>query len=193
MSTRAVIARPSGDGFEGRYHHFDGYPAGLGRTLWRLARHEEGPFDNLPAMMHTLLDAHYHWSTINNADWSKSAGYYGLDLDSTAPRPPACYCHGERSESDPGFIKSDGDDWSTEWAYVIDADSGTFTVFERTTSDGDHPFQAPFLSHEGLVWKPLLVTNVNDVEPDWCYIQNWCNDEAHPHHDALNKVREGVS
>jgi hypothetical protein len=38
MSTRAVIARqtdPDDPGcWEGRYHHWDGYPSGLGRALW---------------------------------------------------------------------------------------------------------------------------------------------------------------
>lgn len=39
MSTRAVIARRTGPGtFEGVYHHFDGYPAGLGAVLFDHAK-----------------------------------------------------------------------------------------------------------------------------------------------------------
>ena len=34
MSTRSLIARKTEDGFEGTYHHWDGYPTGLGYTLW---------------------------------------------------------------------------------------------------------------------------------------------------------------
>ena len=37
MSTREVIARQKGDVFEGRYHHWDSYPSGLGKALWELA------------------------------------------------------------------------------------------------------------------------------------------------------------
>jgi len=36
MATRGVIARKTEDGFEGRYHHFDSYPTGLGETLFDL-------------------------------------------------------------------------------------------------------------------------------------------------------------
>lgn len=35
MSTRSAIARPAGDGWEGRYHHFDGYPSGVGAAPGR--------------------------------------------------------------------------------------------------------------------------------------------------------------
>src|SRR3990170_984931 len=34
MSTRAVLARQTSDGWEGVYQHSDGYPTGLGRELW---------------------------------------------------------------------------------------------------------------------------------------------------------------
>ena len=34
MSTQAAIARRHGDGFLGVYHHWDGYPNALGKTLW---------------------------------------------------------------------------------------------------------------------------------------------------------------
>lgn len=35
MSTRSVIARPEGDGFIGRYAHWDGYPTCRGAQLWQ--------------------------------------------------------------------------------------------------------------------------------------------------------------
>ena len=34
MSTRGVIARPKGDGWEGTFHGSDAYPSGLGMRLW---------------------------------------------------------------------------------------------------------------------------------------------------------------
>lgn len=78
MSTRAVIARRNqeGAGFEGRYHHWDGYPKGLGATLWELYH---GHFrKDLGTMLQVLLDDHpAGWSTINNADWNLVPGYVG--------------------------------------------------------------------------------------------------------------------
>ena len=56
MSTRSVIARPTETGFLGRYHHWDGYPAGLGATLYENYR---GHFQrDLDAMCRFLLDDH---------------------------------------------------------------------------------------------------------------------------------------
>ena len=76
MGTRGIIARPTpGDGFEGRYHHWDSYPEGLGATLYNLANSDT--FPNLHKMMAFLIDEHpAGWSTINRADWSMSAGYH---------------------------------------------------------------------------------------------------------------------
>lgn len=78
MSTRAVIARPAPtpdnpDAFVGVYHHFDGYPTGLGATLYYLYR---GHFArDGHAMLRTLLDEHpAGWSTIYG-DFAVKPGY----------------------------------------------------------------------------------------------------------------------
>jgi len=71
MSTRGVIARPNGDGFVGRYHHWDSYPSGLGRTLYRWA--QQMPLDQ---MLKMLIDEHpAGWSTIVGSDPSLTPGY----------------------------------------------------------------------------------------------------------------------
>lgn len=73
MSTRSTIAREHGTGFKGVYHHWDGYPSGLGHTLFHLYR---GHFKkNLRAMLRFLIDDHPQgWSTIVNADFTLPAG-----------------------------------------------------------------------------------------------------------------------
>lgn len=74
MSTRSVIARPTGDGFAGRYHHRDGYPEGLGAELWGLFHSRYG--GDLDAMTAELIDAHpAGWSCIVGADWSQEPGF----------------------------------------------------------------------------------------------------------------------
>lgn len=71
MSTRGVIARQNGDGFTGRYHHWDSYPAGLGATLYQWA--QRMPLDQ---MLKVLIDEHpAGWSTIVNTDPSLPPGY----------------------------------------------------------------------------------------------------------------------
>lgn len=80
MSTRSAIARPvpSEDGkikFVGVYHHWDGYPQGLGATLFELYN---GFFKrDLDAMLKTLIDDHpAGWSTINGKDLSLAPGFH---------------------------------------------------------------------------------------------------------------------
>ena len=74
MSTRGVIARWSKDGgFVGRYHHWDSYPSGLGKTLYEWA--QRMPLDR---MLRLLLDEHpAGWSTIVGTDPTLEPGYVG--------------------------------------------------------------------------------------------------------------------
>jgi len=75
MSTRGAIARLNGNGgFKGVYNHFDSYPEGLGRTLFKIYR--EVFNKDLKAMTKFLIDDHpAGWSTINGCDFSLPAGY----------------------------------------------------------------------------------------------------------------------
>jgi len=72
MSTRSVIARKTQTGFSGAYHHWDGYPSGLGATLFEVRnRFYKG---DTARMLNYLIDANpAGWSTINS-DWTKPAG-----------------------------------------------------------------------------------------------------------------------
>lgn len=73
MSTRSVIARKTQTGFTGVYHHWDGYPSGLGAMLFEL---RNGHFKrDTQAMLRYLIDEHpAGWSTIINADFSLPSG-----------------------------------------------------------------------------------------------------------------------
>lgn len=132
MSTRGVIARPKGDEWEGRYHHFDGYPSGLGKTLWDLIQ-EWG----VEKAHRVLIDEHTGWSTINGRDWTQEPGY---DRRSA----PACYCHGARHE-DGWMMTRSGNNANTEWAYVIGALA--LVIEERVSHDwralGSYPYDGP--------------------------------------------------
>jgi len=129
MSTRAIIARPRGDGFVGRYHHWDGYPTGLGAALWELANTQfKG---NLSGMLEVLLDKHKAgWSTIMGqrgaADFSEPIGW----SETHDTNQPQCYCHGGRHEKAQVFDSTQKETWC-EWAYVITQTTETMAVLVR--------------------------------------------------------------
>ena len=133
MSTRGIIARPTeGDGFIGRYHHFDAYPSGLGMQLIELIN--EWGVSNTAK---TLIDDHpAGWSSIFG-DWSKEPGFLEFnnpDREELNGRPQ-CYCHGDRNEVEQVF---DNTDSGCEFAYVLDEDTNEMTVYETQRNDGSH-------------------------------------------------------
>jgi hypothetical protein len=151
MSTRSIIARATGEGtFKGVYHHWDGYPTGLGKNLTEIL---VSPFANdLPRMLHALIDEHpAGWSTIVHKDFTLAPGYTwenvkhpscegksdaeyhaAMETYRTMPdmRRPQCYCHGERCEE--AQTLTECDDANTEWAYVFDEDERVMHVRHRT-------------------------------------------------------------
>lgn len=143
MSTRSVIARPLGDGFEGRYCHSDGYPSGVGAHLHEQYRTAFG--GDLDAMTKTLIDDEgVGWSAICGYDLSKPPCWvdtygegngvpipddlkdergYVTDYGALYERfGPQSYTHrGETAQGDQ-MIRWTGngeDMWGTEWAYVL--------------------------------------------------------------------------
>lgn len=167
MSTRSVIARPvEGPSFawEGRYHHSDGYPSGVGKTLWELLHGRFAGEES--ALLKVLLDDHpAGWSNIIDADWSQEPGF----LNHRSPAEgqtwaefsrtcrPQCYCHGARDEEGQDFITSEGDDWGTEWCYVINLFDRTLTVRENVDYETGGKER----------WRLKAVVPLDGPEPDW--------------------------
>lgn len=87
MGTRSVIAEPFGDGFRGRYHHWDGYPSGLGHQLWDLYHgHFAGDVEAMTTYL--ITDEPVGWSTINGADFDQPKGWH----DAHDPQSPCALC-----------------------------------------------------------------------------------------------------
>ena len=135
MSTRSIIARKTEEGFAGVYHHWDGYPVGLGQTLYRMYKH----VPELNTLTKLLIDEHpAGWSSINGVDWSQPIGYVtGID-DNNAPQ---CFCHGDRSETvDQPY--TDQTDCGAEFAYAfessIEDETDLLHIYERQYGDGSH-------------------------------------------------------
>lgn len=160
MSTRSIIARPVGDGFEGRYHHSDGYPTWLGRVLWRRL-HSGTTRDYLlnahPAGWSHLADPDYPITRVPKAKWgSRAIRYDDANQD-------ACYCHGGPyigKRSEPEQLLRHDEDACQEWAYVI---SETFltvlVVVGRPEEDGMGAYR--------VAWSGPL----SGPEPDWELVQ----------------------
>lgn len=173
MSTRACIARIQGDGFLGVYHHWDGYPTGLGKTLWQLVR-DNGRTTTLKV----LIDRHpAGWSTINGKDWTKVPGFVelGTPHEDAADRPE-CYCHGDRHE-EPNPV-TQADDMGMEWAYIFDEPQDTLTVLERTRPDGRPAVGMfgtlgadPETGERDDRWTPRGTFPLSGVEPNWTELE----------------------
>jgi len=170
MSTRSLIARKTETGWEGIYHHWDGYPEALGATLFELFN---GHFDqDAKTMLAFLLDEHRGgWSTINGADFSLPAGFSN-SLDMDTPHGPRCFCHGDRSEGPLDLVtEATASAMGAEYCYVIDSDTSVMTVLERKC-DNDAHATSMFGMDAGDVlnqvrWEQIGEVPLMALEPDW--------------------------
>ena len=121
MSTRGAIARLTNVlplRFAGRYHHWDAYPSGLGRTLWNLYH---GHFQrDLNSMLRVLIDEHpAGWSSINGTSFTLTSGFHEWEPGIEPTDRPQCYCHGDRHEEEWLVTEENAAGSGVEWAYVF--------------------------------------------------------------------------
>lgn len=169
MGTRGVIARVTGDGFEGRYHHWDSYPTQLGRSLYTFAQQI-----GVKRLLEILVDEHVvGWSTINGHDITKTPGYLELgkrhdgeperftDAHTAWERTqgPQCYCHGDRHETEPLLITDVSADAGAEWAYAINEDTLGMVVYKRVYTSSESK------------WRLVGVVHLDAPEPDWAALE----------------------
>ena len=107
MGTRSIIGLKTGNGWFGRYCHWDGYPEGVGSAVWHIVKR-----DGISEAVKTLLMDNYSWSCLTTAtepdpDNTRSFKFvagYGY-----------AHCDGRPDD----IIVSDGDKWGTEFAYIL--------------------------------------------------------------------------
>lgn len=151
MSTRSVVAKVEGDGFVGRYCHSDGYPTARGRELFQTYR----DLGNAEAVIKYAVreGESGYWSSFcppsanpQEVDRSTPEGEHDFQ-NQYKLRYHFNWCY---EEDNTDLIRSWGDDWGTEWAYVI-AENG-LSVFKR--------------DYASKTWR-LIGTYKWNEEPDW--------------------------
>ncbi len=174
MSTRGLIGKIDADGIAiFRYHHFDSYPDGLGKSLYDLYN---GFFRrDLQGMKRVLLDEHCAWSSIIAADFSLSPGFSSWDSkrypnyndyeQSSSGKRPHCYCHGERSEGPYDFITQDNARTWAEYAYVLDTSPDGDVLFCCTRQSFPHDDRVR--RRQFGVWSTFAIVPLDGPEPDW--------------------------
>lgn len=167
MSTRGGIARQSGKGFRGRFHHWDSYPEGLGATLFNLRNyHFQG---DTKAMLKVLIDDHpAGWSTINGKDFNIEPAYmdYTNENEQLWEVTPLCYCHGARSEPSQELTEKNASNCGCEYIYVFTNDGNTMYILSSFGSYGKM-IGAFGCGDPDAVWKPIAKVDLNGDEPDW--------------------------
>ena len=176
MGTRGCIARVTKEGFEGRYHHWDSYPSGLGKTLWDLY-HNHFKHD-LKAMLQTLIDEHHAgWSTICGKDFNLKAGFTELttkDINKQTKRyrKPQCYCHGSRHEKEWVVTEKNASGSGVEWTYAFNEDKNEMQILGSYCNYAEDMKGVKMVGYFGLgdetaTWKLIKTILLRGEEPDW--------------------------
>lgn len=123
MATRCIIAEPYGDGWRGRYSHWDGYPSAKLPELFALVKR-----DGVETVRKVLLHDNYSWSSI---DPDKVASPIGGDYW----RVVAGYgeAHDDLDEPSDFFTQSDTDFAWAEFLYILG--DASVLVFRAVGSD----------------------------------------------------------
>lgn len=192
MSTRAVIARETETGFSGVYHHWDGYPSGLGRTLFHLATTLfKEQRDKLLAI---LIDAHPQgWSTINR-DWNLAPQALDrISLDGCAhcdqtrrlhwdgdndqvlghpySQPPQYYDDAVAANAATALLTEHNASKSgCEWAYVF-TERDTLKLLSSYQRDGSKMIGMFGCGDDDALWFLVAEINLQEQAPDWKKIE----------------------
>lgn len=129
MGTRAVVARWVGEeAWIGKYVHYDGYPANMVMMLLEIVLR-----DGFDKACSQLIFESNGWSGL----------YQQPNIDYKTQKPDLenyvqgyGYLMGGNMLSDNNnWITWEGDNWGTEWCYVLDPTDKSITIFEYSYPD----------------------------------------------------------
>ncbi len=147
MSTRGVIAVAENDNpltFSGRYHHWDSYPLGLGKTLWDL--YQTTYYGNFDALKKDLIEDHpLGWSSINDNNMT-------------------CYCHSRKEVGEQIVTHLNAAKIGCEYAYIL----GEHEMIILSSYSGDTKMIGMFgAGDKTAVWKLIGMVPWKEPEPNW--------------------------
>jgi len=153
MSTRSVIATTQGDGWQGVYCHFDGYPTCRGPRLWKVLSDCGFDRDRFEA---EVLTPH-------------PGGYSSF--------PETCYCHDPRHDPTNVMRYTEADEEASalfiEWVYVVGRNVLTIytcvpTGEERRCENDD----GRWWMEPAYRWVVVTQVPLDGPEPDWQAIED---------------------
>ena len=124
MGTRSIIAVPTDDSWKGRYVHWDGYPANMGKELTAIIQR-----DGYETAVKVLTQDHKSWSGINSNP---------IDPQGHTLVPGYGVAHADIPADDDPWILPGDEDW-TEWVYLL-LPFG-IAVYERSNGDAGDLFR----------------------------------------------------
>lgn len=146
MGTSSVIATPAGSlGWKGRYVHWDGYPTGVGESLRRIINR-----DGVLEAVRRLTQDRYGWSNIDPEEAGPVPDYMQDGRFATEVGYGTAYTTAAGQSTEDEWVTRDGDDWGTEWAYVVQ--EGAIEVLFRNWRKN------------GSTWDVAGVVLLNDAE-----------------------------
>jgi hypothetical protein len=158
------------------YHHWDGYPSGLGAHLWKLLRDRYA--GDVERLLAEVVDAHPGgWSHLMEGDiLTPRPGGHALGL-TVRGRGPACYCHtyaeAEYPEAtfhgcecrDPNVEEPSCNPPEIEWVYVFDPSSRTLEILAAVPAGKNQDGEDRYEHHTAAV------IDIDGPEPDWDAIE----------------------
>lgn len=167
VSTHGAIVRITPDGFIGRYHHFDSYPAGLGKYLWITCHKYFG--GNPEAMLNVLIDEHPGgWSTVINGNFSRDL------INRESSYSPECYCHPYKSNWSNSNLESHR---IPVWGDAPNGDRTPLTHFNITQDVSyvyafDENKRMHIMTWKGNELFTFSLFDLSAIEVNWDEIQN---------------------
>lgn len=123
MGTRSIIAKQMGDTWQGRYAHWDGYPAHMAGSLFHIVNR-----DGVQVAINNLIEENFYWSSINEFMTTEDELGVGY-TDGRFKNVPGYGCAGtnEQSSSDEWWGPEEVAGSWIEWVYII-SDKGLMVI-----------------------------------------------------------------
>ena len=149
MSTRSVIARKTASGFSGVYHHWDGYPGGLGKFLFEHLAGENSLKMKVEQALERIID--------------KSPGGWPTLME-LAPKPF------DDSDREP-VTEKNASAVGCEWAYVFPGDYNIMEIWSSYCGPGAHEGQKMIgafgSGDDNATWRCVATVDLRKEAPAW--------------------------